>query len=103
MDEDHEKRRQKIRNKNQDSGAGHLVAGFKGLSHGIYGGLTSIATQTYSGVKHQGFEVKLSPRPTSFTISSYILEIYTQNFGTLISQFLGKTILLVFLFQECVI
>ncbi len=32
----------------------HLVAGIKGLGFGVLGGLTSMVTETYDGVTHDG-------------------------------------------------
>ena len=35
----------------------HVFVGFKSLTHGVMGGLTSIAQQTYDGASQRGFEV----------------------------------------------
>ncbi len=53
----HETQRQKIREEHGGSSAEHLVAGIRGLGHGLLGGVTSIVTQTYTGIKHEGIEV----------------------------------------------
>ena len=37
-----------------DKSKEHLVAGLKGLGYGMLGGLTSIVTETYDGVAHEG-------------------------------------------------
>ena len=37
----------------------HVFVGFKSLTHGVMGGLTSIAQQTYDGASQRGFEVCL--------------------------------------------
>ena len=60
LDSHHQKRRQQIRYASESqggTGSGHLVAGLRGLGHGIFGGLTSIVSQTYTGVAEDGFEV----------------------------------------------
>lgn len=36
-----------------------IFLGFKSLSHGLIGGLTSLAQQTYEGATQRGFEVTL--------------------------------------------
>lgn len=49
LDEQHEEARQKIRQSHSGSGGDHLMAGLKGLSLGILGGVTSVFRQTYEG------------------------------------------------------
>lgn len=53
MDDDYEKGRQKIR-ANIAGSSDHLVAGLKGFSFGIVGGVTSIFKQTYDGAANEG-------------------------------------------------
>ena len=60
VDDRHERARQKIREGHSGSSTNHLVAGIRGLGHGLVGGVTSILTQTYSGVKNEGMEVGTS-------------------------------------------
>ncbi|KAK3881484.1 hypothetical protein Pcinc_014068 [Petrolisthes cinctipes] len=55
MDSRHEEYRQRLRTIHQGSGADHMVAGLRGLGLGIYGGLTSIVSQTYTGASQEGF------------------------------------------------
>ena len=43
--------------KSAKSSSKHIVAGLKGLGYGLFGGLTSIVTQTYQGAKDDGVEV----------------------------------------------
>ncbi|XP_047493790.1 vacuolar protein sorting-associated protein 13D-like isoform X6 [Penaeus chinensis] len=54
MDDKHEEHRQRLRNKQTASGAEHIAAGIRGLGLGLYGGLTSIVSQTYTGVTQEG-------------------------------------------------
>ena len=56
FDESHQKGRQVIKS-SAGGGASALLSGVKGLGYGLMGGLTSIVTQTYTGVKEDGFEV----------------------------------------------
>ncbi|OWF52509.1 Vacuolar protein sorting-associated protein 13D [Mizuhopecten yessoensis] len=55
MDTKHNDTRDQIRT-HSGGGGSHLVAGIKGFGYGLYGGLTSIVTQTYEGVKEEGVE-----------------------------------------------
>lgn len=57
MDDKHEEHRQRLRNKQTASGAEHIAAGIRGLGLGLYGGLTSIVSQTYTGVTQEGIPV----------------------------------------------
>jgi len=60
LDNHHQKIRQQIRFASEAAGgggSGHLKAGIKALGHGLFGGLTSIVAQTYTGVTEDGFEV----------------------------------------------
>ena len=57
FDDDHNQRREALRNISSGSSSDHLVAGFKGLSHGIYGGVTSLFSQTVTGAQNEGFGV----------------------------------------------
>ena len=58
VDDKHERKRQRIRESHTQSSTDHLMAGFRGLGHGIVGGFTSIISQTYSGIKNEGMEVR---------------------------------------------
>nr|XP_045619802.1 vacuolar protein sorting-associated protein 13D-like isoform X1 [Procambarus clarkii]XP_045619809.1 vacuolar protein sorting-associated protein 13D-like isoform X1 [Procambarus clarkii] len=60
MDEKHEEHRQKLRALQAVNGADHIVAGLRGLGLGLYGGLTSIVSQTYTGATQEGFPGFLS-------------------------------------------
>jgi vacuolar protein sorting-associated protein 13D len=53
MDEEYEARRARISEGAKSSGD-HLVAGVKGLAHGVWGGLTSIVSRTYEGATQEG-------------------------------------------------
>ena len=57
VDEDHEKARQDILTQHTRSSRGHLLAGMKGLGHGLFGGLTGVVTQPYSRFQQDGLEV----------------------------------------------
>lgn len=57
MDDAHQKQRQQILQRNSGSRSGHLKAGVVGLGQGLFGGLISIATQTYTGVAEDGITV----------------------------------------------
>ena len=59
MDERHERVRRQIRQESGGSGA-QLMAGIKGLGHGLLGGMTSVVSQTYHGARDQGISVKCS-------------------------------------------
>lgn len=58
MDSRHEEYRQRLRTIHQASGADHMVAGLRGLGLGLYGGLTSIVSQTYTGASQEGIQVR---------------------------------------------
>lgn len=49
LDDDHEETRRRIRQSHTSTSMDHLVAGFKGLGLGFYGGAISIFKQTYEG------------------------------------------------------
>ncbi|CAL4145247.1 unnamed protein product, partial [Meganyctiphanes norvegica] len=55
MDDRHEESRQRLRQQLSSNSADHFVSGLRGLGLGIYGGLTSIVSQTYSGASQEGF------------------------------------------------
>ncbi|XP_074642818.1 intermembrane lipid transfer protein VPS13D-like [Tubulanus polymorphus] len=55
MDEEHQSRRETIRQQASTS-SDHFVAGVKGLGYGLVGGMTSIITQTYHGASKDGIE-----------------------------------------------
>jgi len=59
MDTKHNEKREQIRSMHGRGGGSHLMAGIKGLGYGLFGGLTSVFTQTYEGAKHEGVEVIL--------------------------------------------
>ncbi|XP_064107510.1 intermembrane lipid transfer protein VPS13D-like isoform X2 [Macrobrachium nipponense] len=54
MDDRHEEHRQRIRTHLTSSSADHMVAGLRGFGFGLYGGLTSIISQTYKGASEEG-------------------------------------------------
>ncbi|XP_076064677.1 vacuolar protein sorting 13D isoform X4 [Oratosquilla oratoria] len=54
MDDRHEEYRQKLRNLQVVTSSDHFMAGLKGLGLGLYGGLTSIVYQTYTGAASEG-------------------------------------------------
>ena len=58
MDQRHERVRRQIRSEAASS-SGQLMAGIKGLGHGLMGGITSVVSQTYYGAKDDGIEVKI--------------------------------------------
>lgn len=57
LDEEHNQRREALRNVTSGSSSDHLMAGFKGLGHGIFGGMTSLVSQSISGAQSEGFGV----------------------------------------------
>ena len=57
FDERHQLVRQEILRETMGNSRQHLMAGVRGFTHGILGGLTSIVTQTYTGTMESGFEV----------------------------------------------
>ena len=59
MDEKHEEYRQRLRARLAASGGDHMLVGLKGLGLGLYGGLTSIVYQTYTGASQEGLPVSL--------------------------------------------
>ncbi|XP_050720689.1 intermembrane lipid transfer protein VPS13D-like isoform X3 [Eriocheir sinensis] len=54
MDDKHEEHRQRLRTIQTSHSADHIMAGLKGLGLGLYGGLTSIVSQTYTGATQEG-------------------------------------------------
>jgi len=59
LDEKHEKRRRKIKEDHAGTSGEHLYAGFRGLGHGIVGGMTSVITQSYEGIINGGITVSI--------------------------------------------
>lgn len=57
MDEKHEEYRQRLRTLQATNGTDHIVAGLRGFGLGLYGGLTSIVSQTYTGATQEGIPV----------------------------------------------
>lgn len=57
MDDKHEEHRQRLRTIQTAHSADHIMAGLKGLGLGLYGGLTSIVSQTYTGATQEGLPV----------------------------------------------
>uniref|UniRef100_A0A2C9LEM5 UBA domain-containing protein n=1 Tax=Biomphalaria glabrata TaxID=6526 RepID=A0A2C9LEM5_BIOGL len=53
FDEEHNQRREALRNVTSGSSSDHVKAGIKGLGHGLMGGVTSLISQTISGA-HEG-------------------------------------------------
>ena len=62
FDYDHQRKRQKIREDASGVGGGaeHIVAGIRGLGHGVVGGFTSLITQTYLGARDEGVGVSMT-------------------------------------------
>ncbi|CAH1798376.1 unnamed protein product [Owenia fusiformis] len=56
MDHKHQDLRHSIKSDHQGSGGAQLVGGIKGLGHGLWGGLTSVISQTYEGASSKGIE-----------------------------------------------
>ena len=57
FDERHQLVRQEILRDTMGNSRQHLIAGVRGFTHGLMGGLTSIVTQTYNGTMDRGIEV----------------------------------------------
>lgn len=68
MDDKHEEHRQKLRVMQTAHSTDHIMAGLKGLGLGLYGGLTSIVSQTYTGATQEGLPVS-SVLPDFFFVS----------------------------------
>jgi vacuolar protein sorting-associated protein 13D len=58
LDDKHEEERRRIKDDHSGSSSEYLYAGLKGFGHGIFGGLTSVATQSYEGVANDGISVR---------------------------------------------
>ncbi|KAK5644974.1 hypothetical protein RI129_006274 [Pyrocoelia pectoralis] len=56
MDDEHEEIRQRIRQVDTGKTGDHIVAGFKGLGFGIFGGATGIFKQVYEGAANEGIQ-----------------------------------------------
>ncbi|XP_059165407.1 intermembrane lipid transfer protein VPS13D-like [Physella acuta] len=54
FDEEHNQRREALKNVTSGSSSDHLMAGFKGLGHGLLGGVTSFFSQSISGAQSEG-------------------------------------------------
>ncbi|GFR72193.1 vacuolar protein sorting-associated protein 13D [Elysia marginata] len=54
LDEDHNMQREKLRHVTSGSSSDHIMAGFRGLSHGLVGGVTSLFSQSISGAQQEG-------------------------------------------------
>lgn len=57
LDDRHELERRKIILESTSSSGDQFLAGIRGFGHGVFGGLTSIFTQTYDGIAADGFPV----------------------------------------------
>ena len=57
MDRKHEETRQKLLTRAVGQTQDHFVSGLMGFGLGLYGGLTSIVAQTYTGVSREGLPV----------------------------------------------
>ena len=57
LDEDHNLKREELRNVTSGSSSDHIMAGFRGLSHGLVGGVTSLFSQSISGAQQEGLGV----------------------------------------------
>lgn len=57
MDDKHEEHRQKLRLIQTAHSTDHIMAGLKGFGLGLYGGLTSIVSQSYTGATQEGLPV----------------------------------------------
>ncbi|XP_023229581.1 vacuolar protein sorting-associated protein 13D-like isoform X2 [Centruroides sculpturatus] len=55
MDNHHQEIRKKIKY-DVNAGSDHLVAGLKGFGYGLFGGVTSLITQTYEGASTEGVQ-----------------------------------------------
>ena len=62
MDDEYSAERAQINDTARTSGE-HLVAGIQGLGHGIFGGLTSVITQTTEGAVKKGVSVRYFIQP----------------------------------------
>ena len=60
MDDKHEEHRQKLRVMQTAHGTDHIMAGLKGFGLGLYGGLTSIVSQSYTGATQEGLPVSVT-------------------------------------------
>lgn len=60
MDDKHQKKRKEIRQISTAGGNEHLIAGLKGLGFGLFGGMTSVFTQTYEGAVQEGVQVSFT-------------------------------------------
>lgn len=56
LDDNHEEIRQKIRQVDSGRSRDHIVAGFKGLGLGFFGGATGLFTQVYAGAAADGLQ-----------------------------------------------
>ncbi|RUS84448.1 hypothetical protein EGW08_007832 [Elysia chlorotica] len=54
LDEDHNSKREELRTVTSGSSSDHIMAGFRGLSHGLVGGVTSLFSQSISGAQQEG-------------------------------------------------
>lgn len=57
LDDRHEEERRRIKEDHAGSSGEYLYAGLKGFGHGLVGGLTSLASQSYEGVANDGISV----------------------------------------------
>ena len=76
IDQRHERVRRQIRSEAMSS-SGQLMAGIKGLGHGLMGGITSVVSQTYYGAKDDGLEVKILWKNYKIWIGNF--DLYNVN------------------------
>ena len=70
MDERHEEIRQRLM-KHTGQSTDHLVAGLKGFGFGILGGMTSVFTQTYEGIRMIVLNVELNRVMICYILQEY--------------------------------
>lgn len=77
MDDKHEEYRQRLRTMQTSHSADHIMAGLKGLGLGLYGGLTSIVSQTYTGATQEGLPVSARVSCVDCTLENDIVDLHT--------------------------
>ena len=58
MDDSYNRKREELRAGQSGQSVDHLLAGVKGFGYGVFGGLTSLISQTISGTRKRGLEVR---------------------------------------------
>lgn len=59
LDTQHEETRQRLLTKHLGQSPDHFIVGLMGFGLGLYGGLTSIVAQTYTGATKEGLPVSV--------------------------------------------